>query len=38
MLLDTGYEGNPDGTDGTRLQALRTALTTSYPQVGPIWA
>jgi cytosine/adenosine deaminase-related metal-dependent hydrolase len=38
MLLDTGFEGQPDGTDGTRLQALRSALTTTYPQVGPIWA
>jgi hypothetical protein len=38
MLLDTGFEGSPDGSIGTRLQDLRAALTTSYPQVGPIWA
>jgi hypothetical protein len=38
MLLDTGFQGNPDGTDGTRLRQLRTDLTTTYPQVGPIWA
>jgi 5-methylthioadenosine/S-adenosylhomocysteine deaminase len=38
MLLDTGFEAHPDGSDGARLQQLRAALITTYPQVGPIWA
>jgi hypothetical protein len=38
MLLDTGFEAHPDGTDGTRLQQLRADLTAAYPPVGPIWA
>lgn len=38
MVLDTGFEAHPDGSDGTRLQQLRADLTSTYPQVGPIWA
>jgi 5-methylthioadenosine/S-adenosylhomocysteine deaminase len=38
MLLDTSFEVNP-GTDPTpRLAQIRQALTSIYPQVGPIWA
>jgi 5-methylthioadenosine/S-adenosylhomocysteine deaminase len=38
MLLDTGFEANPDGSSGTTLQQLRADLTAVYPPVGPIWA
>lgn len=38
MLLDTGYEANPDQATIPRLEDLREALTSIYPPVGPIWA
>lgn len=38
MLLDTGFEVNPGGEPTPRLKQIREALTTVYPQVGPIWA
>jgi 5-methylthioadenosine/S-adenosylhomocysteine deaminase len=38
MLLDTSYQGQPDGDPTPRLTQLRTDLTSNYPPVGPIWA
>jgi cytosine/adenosine deaminase-related metal-dependent hydrolase len=35
MRLDTGFQG---GSDAPSLSAVRTALTTAYPAVGPIFA
>jgi 5-methylthioadenosine/S-adenosylhomocysteine deaminase len=38
MLLDTSFEGQPDGDPVPRLEQLRADLTSHYPPVGPIWA
>ena len=38
MLLDTSYQGQPDGDPTPRLAQLRADLTSNYPPVGPIWA
>ena len=38
MLLDTSYQGQPNEVPTPRLAQLRAELTSSYPQVGPIWA
>ncbi len=38
MLLDTSYQGQPDGGRTPRLAELRAELTSTYPPVGPIWA
>jgi hypothetical protein len=38
MLLDTSYQGQPDGAPTPRLAQLRADLTSNYPPVGPIWA
>jgi 5-methylthioadenosine/S-adenosylhomocysteine deaminase len=38
MLLDTSYQGQPDGDPTPRLAQLRANLTSTYPPVGPIWA
>ena len=38
MLLDTSFEVNPGPDPTPRLQQLRQSLTSTYPQVGPIWA
>ena len=38
MLLDTSFEVNPAGDPTPRLAQIRSALTTVYPPVGPIWA
>jgi 5-methylthioadenosine/S-adenosylhomocysteine deaminase len=38
MLLDTSYQGQPDGGPPPRLQQLRADLTKTYPPGGPIWA
>jgi 5-methylthioadenosine/S-adenosylhomocysteine deaminase len=38
MLLDTGYQAQPDTTESPSLAQLRAELTHTYPPVGPIWA
>ena len=38
MLLDTSFQGQPDGDPTPRLAQLRADLTSNYPPVGPIWA
>ncbi|MET0838025.1 MAG: amidohydrolase family protein [Marmoricola sp.] len=38
MVLDTSFEVNPGGDPTPRLAQIRSALTSVYPPVGPIWA
>ncbi len=38
MLLDTSFQVNAGGDPTPRLAQIRSALTSIYPPVGPIWA